>query len=291
MTRSTLSPDSARSPSPASSSPACAGSAGRPRSGDDDRRPRTTIAPDPDLGAAWLDGGRMIGLVTLGQLDLRPRSPKRPTLDGDGVLDVDARRRPRPTSACTTDLVPRVTLVGRARGRRPRAGPRDRGDRATSYIGEIELDGVAGLAGGGETDYLPSAGWADVEGQFVILTWGSSSCVPVIEDVAATGPAEVTVTYETPPDDQVCTMDMAPAPRSPPSTTSRRDSDVERDPHRRRVRQRPDPDLRHRTDADVDPDRSAASSTATPAPMHRDAAALCLRRTRHAASGRSLPSM
>ena len=44
----------------------------------------------------------------------------------------------------------------------------------------------------------------------MLLTWGSSSCVPVIAEVAASGPAEVTVTFETPAADQVCTMDMAP---------------------------------------------------------------------------------
>ena len=60
------------------------------------------------------------------------------------------------------------------------------------------------------TDYLPSAGWTDTDGQFVLLTWGSSSCAPVISEVAASGPAEVTVTFETPAADQVCTMDMAP---------------------------------------------------------------------------------
>jgi hypothetical protein len=78
------------------------------------------------------------------------------------------------------------------------------------YSGTAELDGVDGLTGGGMTDYLPSAGWTEADGRFVLLTWGSSSCAPVIADVAASGPAEVTVTFETPPADQVCTMDMAP---------------------------------------------------------------------------------
>src|SRR5690606_34524378 len=67
-----------------------------------------------------------------------------------------------------------------------------------------------GLAGGGETDYAPSAGWTGEDGQFVILTWGSSSCAPMAETVTASGPAEVTVIFATPPTDQVCTMDMAP---------------------------------------------------------------------------------
>ena len=59
------------------------------------------------------------------------------------------------------------------------------------YHGDTDLDGVAGLTGGGETDYLPSAGWTDEDGQFVILTWGSSTCVPAVENVAAAGATEV----------------------------------------------------------------------------------------------------
>ena len=42
------------------------------------------------------------------------------------------------------------------------------------------------------------------------MTWGSSTCPPMIESVEPTGPTEVTVTFATPPADQVCTMDMAP---------------------------------------------------------------------------------
>ncbi len=34
--------------------------------------------------------------------------------------------------------------------------------------------------------------------------------MPVVEDVVAGAPAEVTVTFATPPADQVCTMDMRP---------------------------------------------------------------------------------
>jgi hypothetical protein len=69
---------------------------------------------------------------------------------------------------------------------------------------------VPGLTAGGETDYLPSAGWTDVDGQFVMLTWGSSSCPPVLENTEVTSDTEITVTFATPPTDQVCTMDMAP---------------------------------------------------------------------------------
>lgn len=69
---------------------------------------------------------------------------------------------------------------------------------------------MPGLVAGGSTDYLPSAGWTGADGQFVILSWGSSSCAPLIETVAATTPTEVLVTFAEPAEDQVCTMDMAP---------------------------------------------------------------------------------
>ena len=107
---------------------------------------------------------------------------------------------PEGDKACTRDLVPRVTLVGVPEDVDPEENLQIEvtGDE---YFGQVELEGVPGLEPSGETDYEPSAGWATAEGQFVILTWGSSTCIPEIEDVAATGPAEVTVTYVTPPDE------------------------------------------------------------------------------------------
>ncbi len=162
------------------------------------------ITPDPDLGAAWLDGGRLIGLVTLGSSTCIPQAEQAELVDG--VLEVtlvdDAADEP-----CTADLVPRVTLVDVPEDVDPAQSLPISVSRE-DYFGEVDLPGVAGLTPGGETDYLPSAGWATVQGQFIVLTWGSSTCVPVISDVAATGPAEVTVTYDTAPDNQVCTMDM-----------------------------------------------------------------------------------
>ncbi|QYF97094.1 hypothetical protein [Microbacterium sp. PAMC21962] len=72
------------------------------------------------------------------------------------------------------------------------------------------LPGVAGLEADEEAFGEPSAGWTQDEGQFVFLTYGSSSCVPVVEDIAATGAAEVTITFAEPEPNQVCTMDFAP---------------------------------------------------------------------------------
>jgi len=158
-----------------------------------------------EIDAAWLDNGRMIGVVTEGSSTCIPTAGEA-TYAG-GVLEVEFTEPPADT-ACTRDLVPRVTLVGVPEGVDPtqELEVRVTGD---GYHGDTDLDGVEGLDPSGETDYLPTAGWTDDDGRFVILTWGSSTCVPVVESATAAG-IEVTVTFATPPADQVCTMDMAP---------------------------------------------------------------------------------
>jgi hypothetical protein len=160
-----------------------------------------------EVSAAWLDDGRMIGLVTQGSSTCIPVAEDA-TLDGSTLTvtlaDAEADQ------ACTRDLVPGVTVVGVPEGVDPSKDLEIVVVRDGSQ-GDTDLDGVPGLAGpGGETDYLPSAGWTGDDGQFVILSWGSSTCVPAIENAEATSATEVTVTFATPPADQVCTMDMAP---------------------------------------------------------------------------------
>lgn len=169
--------------------------------------PTTGDSTEVEIDAAWLDDGRIIGLVTTGSSTCVPAADEA-TLQADGSLAVTLVE-PDADTACTRDLVPRVTLVEVPEGVDP---AKDLAITVTGdgYSGSTDLEGVDGLAGGGMTDYLPSAGWTDTDGQFVLLTWGSSSCVPVIADVAAPGPAEVTLTFESSAADQVCTMDMAP---------------------------------------------------------------------------------
>lgn len=56
--------------------------------------------------------------------------------------------------------------------------------------GDADLDGLdASQVTTGTTDYLPSAGWVD-DDQIAILTWGSSTCAPVVGDVTASDPKE-----------------------------------------------------------------------------------------------------
>ncbi|MEZ5213694.1 MAG: hypothetical protein R2692_02225 [Microbacterium sp.] len=91
---------------------------------------------------------------------------------------------------------------------RPDQGPRPVVTDAHGTRGDTDLDGVAGLVAGGATDYAPSAGWVD-DDLIAVLTWGSSSCAPVVSEVSASDPKNVTVTFAD-QDDKPCTMDMAP---------------------------------------------------------------------------------
>ncbi|MDX2377809.1 hypothetical protein M4I32_13465 [Microbacterium sp. LRZ72] len=188
---------------------ALAGCASAPGGEPTESRSAPSETAEIEADAAWLDEGRMIGLVTWGSSTCVPGVEQTTVLD-DGTLVVELAEPPA-DEPCTADYAPRITLVDVPEGVDPAL---DLAIEVTGggIDGEISLDGVPGLDPSGMTEYLPSAGWADEDGVFVLLTWGSSTCIPVISSVVATGPAEVTVTFETPPEDQICTMDVVPRP-------------------------------------------------------------------------------
>src|SRR5688572_1168552 len=136
-----------------------------PAGGSPSSEPTThnTVEPDPDLGAAWLDSGRLVGLVTLGSSTCVPALADEAKYT-DGVLRVEFAS-PEADQACTMDLVPRVTLVGVPADVDP-AEDLEIEVTGDDYFGQVELPGVEGLDSSGETDYQPSAGWATAEGQF-----------------------------------------------------------------------------------------------------------------------------
>ena len=159
-----------------------------------------------DLEAAWLEDGRMIGIVTSGSSTGVPTAGD--ATYADGVLTVELVD-PAGDVPCTRDLVPRATGVAVPQGVDP---TKDLEIVVTgTYAGETELDGDAALTGvpGEMTDFEPSAGWVDSDA-FLLLTYGSSGCPPLVESAEVTSGSEVTVTFQTPPADQVCTADMAP---------------------------------------------------------------------------------
>lgn len=170
--------------------------------------PGESAATDLQLDAGWVDSGRMIAVVTEGSSTCVPVADT-PAF-ADGVLTVSLDDAPGDAGrACTKDLVPRVTLVGVPEGVDPAQATRV-DVRHGNASGSVELPGVEGLAGPGtQTEFLPSAGWL-TSGGFALVTWGSSSCAPVVDTITKTADAEITLTFQTPAADRACTMDMAP---------------------------------------------------------------------------------
>ncbi|GAA3905241.1 hypothetical protein [Microbacterium invictum] len=164
--------------------------------------PAGVLAGEVDVDAAWLDGGRMIALVTWGSSTCVPVATD-VTVGVDGGLDV-ALEDPE-TDACTADLALRVTPVGVP--------------ESIDIAQELDIRVTYEVDGWGETDldaydggtvepYTPSAAAID-DDVIAILTWGSSSCAPVVASAEFDGETTLVV-FETPASDQVCTMDMAP---------------------------------------------------------------------------------
>lgn len=159
---------------------------------------------DTDLDAAWLDGGRMVGLVTQGSSTCVPPAEGQ---YADGVLQVtltDDAEGP-----CTADFAPRVSLVAVPDDVDPSAGLAIEVSGA-GYGGEVTLLGVAGLAFESPSEQVPSAGWSTAEGTFVVLLWGSSGCPEYVTSAEVTGDAAITASLSGVPADKVCTADIAP---------------------------------------------------------------------------------
>lgn len=162
-----------------------------------------SMADESEIEAVWLDDGRMIGVVTQGSSTCVP-VPGEASVDA-GVISIELLAAPDDT-ACTRDLATVATALIAPEGVDPAS---DYEVVVTGAVtGDTELDGVPGLAGpGSEADFLPSAAWSD-DSSLVILSWGSSTCVPQLESAMATSAEDVTVKFATLPEDTVCTMDM-----------------------------------------------------------------------------------
>jgi hypothetical protein len=159
-------------------------------------------AAELEVDAGWLDGGRMVALLTYGSSGCVPTATD-VTLQADGSVAVTLEDASGDV-ACTADYAPRASLVALPDGVDPSQGV----DLVVTYKdarGDTDLDAYAG---GDVEEFTPSAGWID-DGMFAILTWGSSTCAPRVQHVAVAGDT-VTVAFVDPPADQVCTMDMGP---------------------------------------------------------------------------------
>lgn len=160
-----------------------------------------------DIEAAWLDGGRQLAVVTWGSSTCVPGVSE---ISADGqTMNVTLADGVHDASPCTKDIAPRASLAALPEGVDPTKDVK----LVVTYgdlTDDVELDGNAALTGvpGSTTDFAPSAGWFDDEG-VVLLTWGSSTCVPIVENVEEQ-PGGATVTLAA--GGEVCTMDMVPRP-------------------------------------------------------------------------------
>ncbi len=179
--------------SPASPAPtSSADTDDAPAPGDD------VIADDVEL--AWLDGGRGFAVVTWGSSSCVPMVD---AVGADGQ-NVTVTLVNGDEKACTDDLVPRALFVAMPEG----VDVKKDVEVAVEYGGrtaDVDLDALAG-APGAAGDQTPSAGWFEDDG-IALLTWGSSTCPPVVIDVEQSD-AGATVTFDTV--DRVCTMDYVP---------------------------------------------------------------------------------
>ncbi|MDT0156174.1 hypothetical protein Q9R19_00890 [Microbacterium sp. ARD32] len=167
--------------------------------------PREHRSTEPgDLYAAWLDGGRMIGIVTWGS-STPTCQPFVQASSADGQdISVELTYPPEASDGCNSDLRLLAHVIGVADGvdasRDVRISIRD-GDES----GSAALAGFADQETG-VPDQAPTAGWFADDG-ILLLTYGSSSCPPEVDEVERTD-AGATVRFAS--RDRMCTMDLAP---------------------------------------------------------------------------------
>lgn len=181
-----------------------------------------TSSPDPiagdgeaqsDLRGALLDEGRLFAVVSWGSSSCVPVVDEvvvdEAAADGQSVsVTLVEPDDEGVEQACTADLRPRASIGAVPTGVDP---TRDITLKVTygEIVEDVVLAGDPALNGtpGEPTDYQNSAGWFE-DGGLVLLTWGSSTCAPIVESLEGAGTAGTVVFAEQ--TDRVCTMDMVP---------------------------------------------------------------------------------
>lgn len=164
----------------------------------------STPAPSTDPAATWLDGGRGIALVTWGSSSTAC-TPSAADVQASGQTITVTLGAPSADAVCTADFAPRATYIDVPQGM----------DATKETTVSFQGDGIqgrialTGLSAAGTADHAgaPSAGWFASDG-IVLLTWGSSSCRPIIQDVQEHD-GGATVTFQTDAT-RACTRDLVP---------------------------------------------------------------------------------
>ncbi len=168
------------------------------------------VEPSTDPTGAWINNGRGIALVSWGSSSTAC-TPAATDITADGQKITVKLAEPRADAMCTRDFVPRASYIEVPEGVDVAE------DVKVSFSG-AELDGEFTLAGSSEVakareeagDSLggdASAGWFAPNG-IVLLTWGSSSCPPIVSDIVERAEG-ATVEFKT-DDSLICTLDLAP---------------------------------------------------------------------------------
>lgn len=163
-----------------------------------------TAEPSTDPVATWLDGGRGIALVTWGSSSTAC-TPTAGDVQADGQTITVAFVEPPADLMCTADFVPRATYIPVPKDVDP-AQDVTLSFQGAGFDGRVPLYGNAELTGRA-AEGRPSAGWFAPDG-IVLLTWGSSSCPPVVENIVD-DKGGATVTFQTDAT-KMCTRDFVP---------------------------------------------------------------------------------
>ncbi|MGV2904014.1 hypothetical protein ACNPM4_20270 [Microbacterium sp. AGC62] len=160
-----------------------------------------------DFEGALLDDGRMFAVITVGSSTCVPQVDQ-VTAEGQTVTVTLVDPEGESPKPCTKDLAPRASLGALPEGVDPKS---DITLNVTygDLTDDVGIDGDPAATGtpGSTTEFQPSAAWLDDDG-LVLLTWGSSSCLPQIESLEGAG--NTGTAYFVTDENQVCTMDMAP---------------------------------------------------------------------------------
>lgn len=172
--------------------------------------PTSTSAPttgdDFDgMSGTLLDDGRMFAVATWGSSTCVPQVDE---VSAEGQIVSVSLVDLGGDQVCTADMAQRASIGALPEG----VDPTQEVTLRVTYgdvSDDVTLAGDASFTGipGSSTEYTPSAGWIG-GGALVLLTWGSSSCAPVVSAVEGSGTAG-TATFAT-DENQMCTMDMAP---------------------------------------------------------------------------------
>lgn len=156
--------------------------------------------------AAWLDGGRSLGLVTWGSSSCVPHVSE--VRHDERGLEIELAKRPG-DDICTEDYGARGLAVPLPESVDP-AQPLDVRISGEPGAASFVLAAASGLDPVEPGSGAPSAGWTDEPGTLALLTWGSSSCPPLVQDAAPKASGEIEVVFAEEPADRVCTKDFAP---------------------------------------------------------------------------------